>query len=126
LAVIICFLIYKWKKNKQKCENAIPNEENRYDHENLVMPKPAYNQGQEKIPSNLSPIHRQMPENVNVYNHGAEVIPIASNGMSSLQNMDNDALQQLKNEMLQTLRQEFMQNLGQQNNGQASNFRNNY
>ena len=59
------------------------------------------------------------------YNHGQEAIPIVKNEKLSLQDIDNDALQQLKNEMLQTLRQEIMQNLEQQNNGQASSFRNN-
>ena len=165
---VICFLLYKWNKNKQKQKNAVPTpgseEGNRYNHENLTISKNVYNPGQqEKILSNLSPINKQ-PENENrsnhepidnnfynhgqeitqsnllpinmqsnhepiddnvYYNHGQEIISTSNNGKSSLQNIDDDILQQLKNEMLQTLRQEIMQNLEQQNNGQASSFRNN-
>jgi H+/gluconate symporter-like permease len=40
---VICFILYKWNKNKQKRKEVIPasgNEEgNRYNHENLVMSK---------------------------------------------------------------------------------------
>ncbi|CAB4433430.1 unnamed protein product [Rhizophagus irregularis] len=110
LLAVICFLLYRWNKNKQKRENAIPtpgNEEgNKYNHENLIIPKRnIYNQG------------NQEQEKITGDNHGSEIIPVV--GTSTLQNIDNSdsALQQLKNEILQTLRQEFMQNSGQQNNG---------
>ena len=142
LLAVMCFLLYKWNKHKQKQTNTIPTpgnvEGNNYNYENLVIPtrRNIYNQGQEKIPSNLSQINRKeilpIPENENrsnhepvgnnVYNLGQEAIPIANNNEKlSLQNIDDGLLQHLKNEMLQTLRQEIIQNLGQQNNGQASN-----
>jgi hypothetical protein len=130
--------LYKWNKNKRKRKNAIPtpgnNEEGiRYNHNDLVIPREIYNQRQEKIPSNLSQINRQIPENANrsnhepinnnvYYNHGQAMVPIANDGRSSVQNI-NDILEKFKDEMLQTFRQEILQNSGQQNIGQASNTR---
>ena len=93
----------------------------------IISTKRNYDQGQEKIPSNLLPINKQenenKPNNEPIYNHGREAIPIANNEKLSLQNIDEDVLQHLKNEM-KTLKQEIMQNLRQeilQNNEQASN-----
>jgi hypothetical protein len=108
--------LYKWNKNKQKRKEATPtsgNEEgNRYNRENLVMPKTIYNHGQEKIPENEDKSNHE-PTNNNVYNHGQETIPIANDGRSSIQNI-NDIFEKF-NEAFQT--QEILQNSGQQNIG---------
>src|SRR4051794_22752903 len=136
LLAAMCFFLYKRKKNKQAQKNVVPNPGR---EEGMVIPtKGSYNQGQEKIPSNL-PQNRsnhvsadnvvynhgqeilQIPENESrpnnesiynkVYNHGREAIPIANDEKLSLKNIDYDVLQHLKNEMVQTLKQEIMQNL---------------
>jgi hypothetical protein len=120
----VCFLLYKWKKNKQEQKNAIPKpgrEEGvtpaeRSNHEPIknsvnnnhgqeILPVPAENENR----SNNEPIDN------NVYNHGQEAIPNVNENLS-LQNIDDVVLQHL----VQTLSQEIMTRKEKlQNTGQA-------
>lgn len=125
LLAVICFLLYKWNKNKQNRDNVIPTpgkEEESNNHEILNLVKPArrnYNQGQEKFSPNLLSINEQeilkKHEDANevnhepIYNHGQEAV---NNEKATLQNIDDDVLQQLIQTLSQEsrLRQETLQN----------------
>ena len=55
LLAVVCFLLYKWNKNKQERKNVIPTpgrEEGNNDRN-------IHGQGREKIPSNLLSINKQ-------------------------------------------------------------------
>ena len=108
LLAVICFLLYKWNKNKQTRKNMIPNpgnEEVNNNRENLNLIKSTdrnYNQGAENISPNLLSINEQeklkIHENVNetnhepIYNnHGQqEAISMANNEGTTLQKSINE------------------------------------
>ena len=90
---VICFLLYKWNKNKRKP----PNEE-----------------GILQIHGNTTNHELSIPVINQAYDYKQEAIPIVNDRSSSLQNLDNDVLQQFKNEMLQAVRQEIAQNVRQE------------
>src|ERR1051325_7515087 len=78
LLSVICFLLYKWNKNRQEQKNRIPTpgSEGNYNNQNLnfVIPtKGNYNQGQEIVPPNLLSVNEHGTDHEPIYNHGREV-----------------------------------------------------
>ena len=90
---VICFLLYKWRKNRQELSNVTSAQEQEYaiKSDREIMDKDIDNHEQEviQIPENENKSNDEPIEN-NVHNHGQEAIPTAGAGDEkvSLQSID--------------------------------------